>query len=173
MYVLLCSTKRKGMHMNKIQVEYVTGSEEKSPVGLYDVICPACGKQTRETDTCRIGEENGEREIEICGDCLSDAETALDVRIEADLVPNVVFQKLWEHVLPIAEDLTSSEPPNDVTQLARLLGGQPWHSGGGVWLVLVKRDDGRVVAVSDEVVTEYANEDALTGAAPIHTIRLV
>jgi hypothetical protein len=45
--------------------------------------------------------------------------------------------------------------------LAKLLGGETWQSGGNVWLVLIRRTDGKIVAISDEVVCEYANEEAL------------
>lgn len=46
-------------------------------------------------------------------------------------------------------------------QVAEALGGEPWNSGGEIWLVLCRRGDGRIVAISDDVVCEYANEDAL------------
>lgn len=45
--------------------------------------------------------------------------------------------------------------------LAKLLGGETWNSGGDIWLVILKRADGKVVAISDEVVCEYADEEAL------------
>lgn len=157
--------------MNKIMAEYVTGSEDKSFTGLGDVICPSCGKQMRETDICKVGEENGPREIEICGDCLSEAEGELDADIDADIIPADLFQRLWEHVLPIVEDRASSEPPNDVTLIARLLGGQPWQSGGGIWLVLIRRSDGGIVAVSDDVACEYASEAAFTDGRTRTSVR--
>ena len=33
--------------------------------------------------------------------------------------------------------------------LAKLLGGETWQSGGNLWLVILKRSDGKVVAISD------------------------
>ena len=45
--------------------------------------------------------------------------------------------------------------------LAKLLGGETWQSGGDIWLVILRRSDGRIVAISDEVVAEYADEEAL------------
>ena len=45
--------------------------------------------------------------------------------------------------------------------LAKLLGGETWQSGGDIWLVILKKADGRIVAISDEVVAEYADEEAL------------
>ena len=43
--------------------------------------------------------------------------------------------------------------------LAKILGGDPWQSGGGIWLVVRRTADGRVVTFSDEVVIEYAKEE--------------
>jgi hypothetical protein len=159
--------------MNKIEAEYVTGSEENSFSGIGDVICPSCGKQMRETDICKVGEENGPREIEICGDCLSDAEGELEIRFDADIVPREIFQRLWDHLVAIVADRNANEPPNDVSHLARLLGGKPWQSGGGIWLVLVKRGDGAIVTISDEVACEYESEDALANGTTNLSIRLV
>jgi hypothetical protein len=45
-------------------------------------------------------------------------------------------------------------------KLAKLIGGDPWQSGGGIWLVIKNTSDGRVVTFSDEVVIEYENEAA-------------
>lgn len=44
--------------------------------------------------------------------------------------------------------------------LAVLLGGEAWHSGGGIWLVQVKREDGSLVVVTEESVSEYADYEA-------------
>lgn len=57
--------------------------------------------------------------------------------------------------------------------LARALGGDVWNSGGGIWLAVVRRGDGRVVAISDEVVCEYASEDDLLSGQPESSILLV
>lgn len=56
--------------------------------------------------------------------------------------------------------------------LAELLGGEPWHSGGDIWLAVIRRGDGKVVAISDEVVCEYADEEALEGGQPTSSIIL-
>lgn len=45
--------------------------------------------------------------------------------------------------------------------VAEALGGETWQSGGDIWLVLSRRMDGRIIAISDDVVCEYADEDAL------------
>jgi len=57
--------------------------------------------------------------------------------------------------------------------LAELLGGETWQSGGDIWLVILKRSDGKIVAISDEVVCEYADEEALGGGEPSSSICLV
>lgn len=57
--------------------------------------------------------------------------------------------------------------------LAKVLGGDVWNSGGGIWLTILKRADGRVVAISDEVVCEYASEDELMSGQPESSILLV
>ena len=57
--------------------------------------------------------------------------------------------------------------------LAKALGGDAWNSGGGIWLAVVRRADGRVVAISDEVVCEYASEDDLVSGQPETSILLV
>ena len=44
--------------------------------------------------------------------------------------------------------------------VAEALGGEAWNSGGGIWLVVIKRSDGRLVVISDDAVCEYADEQA-------------
>ena len=57
--------------------------------------------------------------------------------------------------------------------LAKLLGGETWQSGGDIWLVILKRADGKIVAISDEVVAEYADETDLALGGPSVQILLV
>lgn len=45
-------------------------------------------------------------------------------------------------------------------QLAVLLGGEAWQSGGGLWLVLLKREDGKLVVISGDTVAEYEDYEA-------------
>lgn len=58
------------------------------------------------------------------------------------------------------------------TTIATALGGETWQSGGGIWLVLLRRSDGRVIAISDEVVCEYDDEDAVQNGRPRTSIML-
>lgn len=56
------------------------------------------------------------------------------------------------------EDHTMTE--KKAVTLAKAFGGESWQSGGEIWLVLRKRQDGKIVAISDELVCEYEDEDA-------------
>lgn len=59
------------------------------------------------------------------------------------------------------------------TALAKLLGGETWQSGGDIWLVILRKADGKIVAISDELVTEYADEEALGAGEPGNQILIV
>jgi hypothetical protein len=57
--------------------------------------------------------------------------------------------------------------------VAAALGGGEWHSGGGLWLVLIVLPDGRVVSISDELVCLYRDRDAFNdGDRPENAIEL-
>lgn len=45
-------------------------------------------------------------------------------------------------------------------QLAVLVGGEAWQSGGDIWLVTVNRDDGSLVVFSGDAICEYENDEA-------------
>jgi hypothetical protein len=47
------------------------------------------------------------------------------------------------------------------TAVADALGGETWQSGGDIWLVLLQRADGKVTAISEDIVCEYENEESL------------
>lgn len=52
------------------------------------------------------------------------------------------------------------------TAVAEALGGETWQSGGDVWLVVLKRSDGKVVCISSEAVCLYDGEEEMeTGQA--------
>ncbi len=44
-------------------------------------------------------------------------------------------------------------------ELAKIVGGDPWQSGGSIWLVLIRRKDGCLVVISAESICEYASEE--------------
>jgi hypothetical protein len=49
-------------------------------------------------------------------------------------------------------------------KLATIVGGDSWQSGGGIYLVTVRRDDGSMVVFSDEAICEYESEEAFEEA---------
>jgi len=57
--------------------------------------------------------------------------------------------------------------------LAKILGGTVWNSGGDTLLVIARRNDGKVVAISDEAVAEYRNEESLESGHPDKSIDLI
>jgi len=56
--------------------------------------------------------------------------------------------------------------------VADALGGEAWQSGGDIWLVLIKRADGKLVVISDEAICEYANEKEFGSCSPERSIIL-
>jgi hypothetical protein len=57
-------------------------------------------------------------------------------------------------------------------QLAVIVGGEAWQSGGGVYLVTVNRDDGSLVVFSGDAVCEYENDEAFDAGRASKTILL-
>ena len=57
--------------------------------------------------------------------------------------------------------------------VADALGGEPWQSGGDIWLVLFRKPNGGVVVVSEEAVCEYQDETAFEEQRPKASILLV
>jgi len=39
--------------------------------------------------------------------------------------------------------------------VAKALGGETWNSGAEIWLVILKRRDGKIVVISSDSVCEY------------------
>lgn len=57
-------------------------------------------------------------------------------------------------------------------QLASIVGGEAWQSGGGIYLVTVNRDDGSLVVFSGDAICEYENDEAFDASKPSKTILL-
>lgn len=57
-------------------------------------------------------------------------------------------------------------------QLATIVGGEAWQSGGGIWLVTVNRDDGSLVVFSGDAICEYESDEAFDAARASNTILL-
>lgn len=56
--------------------------------------------------------------------------------------------------------------------VADALGGEAWHSGGGIWLVRRTNAEGQLVVISDDLVCEYRDEDAFRDGQAIRTIEI-
>jgi len=57
-------------------------------------------------------------------------------------------------------------------QLAAIVGGEAWQSGGGMYLVTVNRDDGSLVVFSGGSICEYDNDEAFDASRASKTILL-
>lgn len=56
--------------------------------------------------------------------------------------------------------------------VADALDGQAWQSGGGIWLVLLRQGNGKLVVISDEAVCEYDDEQHFEESKPAKAILL-
>jgi hypothetical protein len=56
--------------------------------------------------------------------------------------------------------------------VANFLGGQTWQSGGGIWLVIFERTDGKLAVISDDAICEYANQEDFDNCKPRQSILL-
>ncbi len=50
--------------------------------------------------------------------------------------------------------------------------GDVWNSGGGMYLVIFRRTDGRVVAINGKSVCVYADDEALQTEPPLESVLL-
>jgi len=137
--------------------------------GLAMMICPVCGKRIRETDLERYFEENSENTVELCTDCREEFESDNNLQIDSDTLAGDIYGKLLgfaEAAVMTLDD--ASQGLNELTapEMATALGGDAWQSGGGIWLIVKRTTDGRVVTISPEVVNEYANEEAFEEDRP-------
>ncbi|HKQ49896.1 MAG TPA: hypothetical protein VJZ71_17615 [Phycisphaerae bacterium] len=57
-------------------------------------------------------------------------------------------------------------------QLAAIVGGEAWQSGGGIYLVTVNRDEGSLVVFSGDAICEYENDEAFDASRASKTILL-
>jgi hypothetical protein len=57
--------------------------------------------------------------------------------------------------------------------LAKACGGEYWQSGGNVWLLLIRRKDGRLVVVSGDAVCEYATDADFDAGRATNSVLLV
>jgi hypothetical protein len=57
-------------------------------------------------------------------------------------------------------------------QLATIVGGEAWQSGGAAYFVTVNRDDGSLIVFTGDAIAEYRDESAFDAANPSNTIFL-
>jgi len=144
--------------------------------GMMRVVCPVCGKEVCEQDLETYELEASAGKVEMCGACREDFESDNDVKLDADVLPAEVFDKLYEYVKPEADAVAAQRQSlNETTAplVAEALGGDAWQSGGGIWLVVKRTVDGRVVTISDEVVAEFENEAAFAESRVKQSLALV
>lgn len=55
-------------------------------------------------------------------------------------------------------------------QLAAVVGGEAWDSGGGAYVVTVNREDGSLVVFSSHAICEYENDEAFDAGRASMTI---
>ena len=158
--------------MNKISGKYVSDYDAEKRDNTGRMHCPFCGEVCAERDMEEYHEEGTDRSLDICTNCRECFAQDMEMEFDSDVLPKAVFSRIWDEALAGEEEASGL---NEVTapQVARTLGGEAWQSGGGVWLVLVRRRDGSLVVVSDEVVCEYSSESDFETVAPARSISLV
>jgi hypothetical protein len=63
------------------------------------------------------------------------------------------------HVAAVAEWSEWGVNEEWARSLARLIGGDPYQSGGNIWVVLFRRPDGRFVVIGEDGVDIYESAD--------------
>jgi hypothetical protein len=56
--------------------------------------------------------------------------------------------------------------------LAKVLQGEAWDTGGGMWVVQIVRGDGKLVVFSGDCICEYEDDDAFDQGKATNTIHL-
>lgn len=143
--------------MERISSRYVSDYDAEKRDNTGRVYCPFCGEVYTERDMEEYREEGTERSLDICSRCRKGFEQDSERDFESDTLSKDVFSRMWNEAPPQRKEV---EGLNEGTaaQVATALGGEPWQSGGGIWLVLLRRRDGALVVLSDEAVCEYASE---------------
>jgi hypothetical protein len=147
----------------------VAPEEDGENRGMATMICPVCGKRIRETDLERYFEENSENTVELCTDCREEFESDNNLQIDSDIMNGDIYGKFLDFASTAALKVDEvNQGLNELTApvVATALGGDAWQSGGGIWLIVKRTSDGRVVTISQEVVNEYANEEAFEEDRP-------
>lgn len=56
--------------------------------------------------------------------------------------------------------------------IAQALRAEAWQSGGGIWLVIRRREDGHLVVISEDTINEYESEEAFEASEAANFILL-
>ena len=158
---------------NSIEAKFVSGTDEEYSSGLAKFACPVCKKEVIERDLVKYWPKNEKVTVEICHDCETDYENDSGNTLDADIIEDDLFESLHQWVV---ENLTPDpeKPLEDrMKAIADALNGNLWQSGGGIWVVICRKKDGKVVVISDESVCEYENEDAFENSKPTRSINLI
>ena len=154
---------------SKCIIAKIAPEEDGGTRGLASMICPVCGKRVREPDLERYYEANSENTVELCTDCREEFEGDNDLQIDEDLLDADIYGRLLVFAAAAVRELDGDlQGLNELTtpMAAAALGGEAWQSGGGIWLIVKRTVDGRIVTISPEVVNEYENEEAFEEDRP-------
>ena len=143
--------------MNRITGKYVSDYDAEKRDNTGRMHCPFCDEVYAERDMEEYHEEGTERSLDICSTCREGFERDLEQEFDSDVLSKEVFSRLWDEAPPQQEEAAGLNEQTAM-QVAKALGGEAWQSGGGIWLVLIRRLDGRLVVISDDVVGEYGSE---------------
>ena len=157
--------------MNKIIARYVSDYDSGKRDGSGRVLCPFCGEAAHERDIEKYSEVGTDRSVELCTNCREGFERDLGLKMESDTLPKPTFDQIWDE-LPAQREEPSGLNEATTPQVAEVLGGEAWQSGGGIWLVLLRRQDGRLVVLSDDAICEYADDHAFEEGQASHSIVL-
>ena len=61
---------------------------------------------------------------------------------------------------------------DDANKIAPVFGGRTWQPYPGIWLLVIRRDDGSLVVVDQQIISLYDDELALEEGEPRCEIRL-
>lgn len=143
--------------MDKIIARYVSDYDSEKRDGSGRMLCPFCGEAACERDIEEYTEEGSGRSVELCTNCREGFERDLQLDFSNDMLPPSAFSELWDEA-PTQTDEPAGLNEKTAEQIAKALGGEAWQSGGGIWLVLLRRNDGHLVVISEDAVDEYASE---------------
>lgn len=146
--------------MDEILAKYTDKAEDRGD-GLRNKECPLCGQVVFELDMESYHETGTKRVVECCTSCREDFEADSGIQLDSDVLDCSRFARLWSRANELASDRDDGDDgihEGNADVIARALGGEAWHSGGGVWLVLLRRQDGTLLVVSDEAICEYLKE---------------